>query len=476
MVRGLMAGLGTGGLVAVLGLGALSVLAPLPTGPAANLPQRPAEAPAPVRPAPPAVVVAPAPVAKPPAAKPVVAPTPEAAHAAAPAPETKPLVTQVPEVRQPAAPEAPARSAPDAVSVPAASEFARGAGDRAPAAPQAEAAPVATAAPVAPSEPAVTMPLVAAAPAPAARPEAPQAPLVPPVPEAAPEAPVDGPAAEAPVPVPPPGEALSPGLSPAGREIVLMPNAPSGPGPRIFAPGQGAPGTVVNRLPAIGSEPLPQIEPAPAAAPAGPHLSIVLIDVGTAAGGLDRAAIKALGLPLTVAIDPTQPDAADAAAEYHAAGLEVAILAVGLPTGATAQDAEVALEAWRRAVPEAVAVVEPPQPAFQNNRLLAQAMVPALAREGLALVTQAGTGTNAAAQIARADGLPEASVWKVLDAGRGSEAEIGRALDRAAAEAGRNEGAVVMLHAWPASVMGLREWAEEGAKAAPAPVSSQLRD
>ena len=187
-------------------------------------------------------------------------------------------------------------------------------------------------------------------------------------------------------------------------------------------------------------------------------------------------AIKALGLPLTVAIDPTQPDAADAAAEYHAAGLEVAILAVGLPTGATAQDAEVALEAWRRAVPEAVAVVEPPQPAFQNNRLLAQAMVPALAREGLALVTQAGTGTNAAAQIARADGLPEASVWKVLDAGRGSEAEIGRALDRAAAEADRNEGAVVMLHAWPASVMGLREWAEEGAKEAPAPVSSQLRD
>lgn len=457
MVRGLIAGVGTGAVVSALVLGALSVLAPLPVVQTATS-----------------------------AVPPLVS---------APTIETVPLVAPPAEITPPAAAAPPGLAAPlpDAVSVPAASEFARGAGDRTPAAPSGEEAPAATAAaPEAPAAPAGTMPLASAAPAPAARPDVPSSPAMPDVPAGIGEAPLS-PAAEAPVPVPPPGAARAPGLAPSGGEIVLMPNGAPAPAsaPRVFAPGQGAPGTVVNRLPSIGSEPPPLIEPAPgeavapsavpeaksaafAARPGQPVLPIILVDVGVAAGGLDRQAIKALGLPLTVAIDPTRVDAAIAAAEFRAAGMEVAILAAPLPDGATAQDAEVALEAWRRAVPGAVAVVEPPTPVFQNNRLLSQTIIKALEREGLGLVTQQGTGMNAAQQIARADGLPEVSIWRVLDGGRDSEAEIGRVLGRAEFETERAGGAVVMLHAWPASLMGLRGWAEAGTKTAPAPVSAVL--
>lgn len=455
MVRGLIAGLGTGAVVAVLGLGALSVLAPLPANrdgapvPAMPVPSADPAAGAVVEP----LVAAPKPVAPAPAPPPAPA---------APAPLT-----------------AEPGATPEAVSVPAASEFARGAGDKTPAAPAQEEAPLAGgSAPEAPAEPVKTMPLVATAPMPAARPEAPVAPAAPTLPAAPGDDPVRRPAAEAPVPVPPPGAARAPALGSGGAEIMLMPNGAPAPAnlPRVFAPGQQVPGTVVNRLPTIGSEPPPLIEPAPgAAAPSGQTvMAIVLIDVGVAAGGLDRAAIKALDVPVTVAIDPARPDAAEAAADYRAAGIEVAILATDLPEGATAQDAEVALEAWRRAVPGAVAVVEPPAPAFQNDRLVAQAMVKALEREGLALVTQQGAGTNAAAGLARADGLPEAGVWRVLDAARDSDADVGRALDRAEFEATRAGGTTVMLHAWPASVMGLREWAEAGPKVTPAPVSAAL--
>ncbi|MFT3690110.1 divergent polysaccharide deacetylase family protein [Paenirhodobacter sp.] len=182
----------------------------------------------------------------------------------------------------------------------------------------------------------------------------------------------------------------------------------------------------------IGSEPPPLIEPAPGALPV---MAVVLVDVGVAAGGLDRAAIKALDVPVTIALDPTRPDAAEAAADYRTAGIEVAILAPDLPEGA---DADAALDAWRKAVPGAVAVVAGPP--------LAQA----LARAGIARVGAEET--------------------QVLDAGRDSEAGVGRALERVGAG-----GATVLLHSWPASVMGLRAWAETERGVTPAPVSGLPR-
>jgi hypothetical protein len=240
------------------------------------------------------------------------------------------------------------------------------------------------------------------------------------------------------------------------------------------------PQVVTDRLPSIGTPNEGEAAPAaplvadpadPAApsalqsfrrphAPTGaPMLSVVLLYPEPSQGGLDRAALMALTLPLTIALDPMRPDATELAAGFRAAGFEVAILAAPLPAGATPADLEVALSAWRRAIPEAVAVIEPPEPVMQGNRNLAQQLVAALRRDGLGLVTQADKGLNAAAQVASAAALPQASVWRVLDAGRDKAPAILRYLDRARFEAARGAGVVVMLHGWPDSVQALQDWA-----------------
>lgn len=515
MVRGVIAGVGVGGVVAVLGLSVLSLAVPLTP---ANAPDVPAAAPGASTPAP-------------------GLPSPVGSSAASP--ET-------------------------AVTLPEGSPFASGAGDRAPAAPG--PAPVAPeAAATAPQAP-VPAPVPAATPAlagtePPARPQTTaEAPAAPQPPDTATAALEVQPEAEMPVGVPPPGEAVAPDLPPADapaaetaavpepapgpEEITLMPDGalvPPGPErPRVFAAGEGesrfaaAEGTTVNRLPQIGAEApeapapeaaasgfkrppgvgapetatpevlapeapasrLPQIQPeggtaaepaAPAARPALrafaapftatpglPLYSVVLIDEGTAAGGLDRDTIKALGLPFTIALDPARPDATEAAADYRAAGFEVAMLADALPTGATAQDLEVAFAEWHRRLPEAVALVEPGQPEIQTSSKLVQQAVKALGAEGMGYVTQA-QGIASAAQVARAAGLPEASIWRVLDARRDKAALISRTLARAAFEAGRQQGVVVMLSTWPESVAGLQAWAPDAkGKVDLAPLSALL--
>jgi hypothetical protein len=340
------------------------------------------------------------------------------------------------------------------------------------------------------------------------------------------------PAQEQPLPVPPPGEVDAPDLPAAaiapdqpevattasaapqpGRkaasapalpelpDIILLPEqAPDQPGqvapPQPGFPGappagfgavagagfSNAPGIDVNRLPSIGSDApgaAPDAVPAGAAlrqnalafaASGAPLLAVVLLDPGPAAGGVERAALAALGLPLTVALDPMRADVTEAARAYRAAGLEIAILAAPLPAGATAMDLEVALAAWRRAVPGAVALVEPPRPLFQGDRLLSQQLVAALARDGLGLVTQQDIGLNAARQLAGSAALPQAGIWRVLDTAQDRSPAILRYLDRAGFEASRGDGAAVMLHAWPESLAALAQWAarpDSGVQLAP---------
>ncbi|WP_223633358.1 divergent polysaccharide deacetylase family protein [Rhodobacter sp. TJ_12] len=323
------------------------------------------------------------------------------------------------------------------------------------------------------------------------------------------------------MPVPPPGEAVAPDLPPAeavpgpGQEITLMPDGalvPVSPGlPRVISPGleagansgfADAAGTKVNRLPQIGGAPqaapatdeaLP--DPAPAlppeaeadrpaiekyaaafnAAPDKPWFTVVLVDPGPAAGGLDRATIKALGPWLTLALDPAAPDVTEAAAEYRAAGFEVGILADDLPPGAAPKDVEVALAAWRAAVPEALALVEPPKPVLQGASRLAEQAREALAAEGMVYVTQA-VGMEAMSRGVTDDAGLQATIWRVLDARRDKAPVIARTLSRAAFEANRDGSVVVMLSAWPESIAGLQEWVfEEAAALNLAPLSATVQ-
>ncbi|WP_372841633.1 divergent polysaccharide deacetylase family protein, partial [Phaeovulum sp.] len=187
----------------------------------------------------------------------------------------------------------------------------------------------------------------------------------------------------------------------------------------------------------------------------GPLLALVLLDPGPDA---DIAALAAMGVPMTVALDPMRAGVAQDARLWRDAGFEVAILAAALPSGATPADVEVALAAWRRMLPEAVAVIEPPEPVLQANRILAQQLVAVLTREGLGLATQEGKGLNAAAQLAAAAGVPQVAIWRVIDGEGDKAAAILRYLDRAAFEAQRGSGVAVMLHAWPETLAGLVEW------------------
>jgi polysaccharide deacetylase 2 family uncharacterized protein YibQ len=312
-------------------------------------------------------------------------------------------------------------------------------------------------------------------------------------PSAAP-APILAPVPPAEIVLLPDGTPARPYLAPApadpGPETPVLP-AETAEKPPVFtleAPSAGfteAPGVLTNRLPRIGAEPTAEAAPVAQSSAAlteyaapfvhadsRPLYSVVLIDPGVEAGGLDRNTLKTIGFPVTIALDPMRAGAAEAARDYRAAGFEVAILAAPLPQGATAADLEVALESWRAAVPEAVALVEPARPVMQNNRLLAQQLTKILAQDGLGLVTQ-DQGLNAASQLAATEGLPQTVLWRVLDTNRDRAATIERTLSRAVFEAQRDGHVAVMLSAWPESVAGLMNWAQGATgSVALAPVSA----
>ena len=171
--------------------------------------------------------------------------------------------------------------------------------------------------------------------------------------------------------------------------------------------------------------------------------------------------VAALPLPVTIALDPTDPEAAARAAAYRAAGKEVAMLASGLPAGAEASDVLVTFEAHALALPEAVAVVDLPEGGFQNDRPLATAVVPVLKDQGRGLLTF-DRGLNAADQTARREGVPAATVFRILDAADESVPVIRRYLDRAAFKAAQDGQVAVLGTASPDTIAALLEWTVEG--------------
>ncbi|MEZ5779392.1 MAG: divergent polysaccharide deacetylase family protein [Paracoccaceae bacterium] len=271
------------------------------------------------------------------------------------------------------------------------------------------------------------------------------------------------------------------------RIIALVPAPQPGFGKRVV------PGVKVNRLPTVGTaadepvddasenriiaiEPAPEAsaDPVPAveryAAPfdnpeAKPLVAVLLIDDVNEAGSLDADALAAIGLPVTVAIDPEAPDAAARAATYRLAGLEIAILMPPVPSGATASDLEVSYQAVTGILPESVAVIGAPDAIYQSDRRVAQHLVALLATEGRGLITY-GRGLNPAHQTAAGEGLPQAVVYRELDADAENAETIARYLDRAAFEAARIGAVVVVGHNAPDTVTALRDWSEAGAKGA----------
>jgi uncharacterized protein len=207
---------------------------------------------------------------------------------------------------------------------------------------------------------------------------------------------------------------------------------------------------------------------------AKPPLAVVLIDRGQP--DLDRAALANLPFPVSFALDPLDPATPDRAAAYRAAGREVVMLVTGIATGAQASDVEVAFQSMEQGLPEAVAVMDLAEPAFQNNRGLASAVVPILKAQGRGLLTW-DEGLNAADQVARREDLEAAVVFRDLGAAGADRVAIRRLLDRAVFKAGQDGRVSVVGEADAETVAALLEWSVEGkaATVALAPLTAVLK-
>ncbi|WP_188477059.1 divergent polysaccharide deacetylase family protein [Primorskyibacter flagellatus] len=202
-----------------------------------------------------------------------------------------------------------------------------------------------------------------------------------------------------------------------------------------------------------------------------PLLSIVLIDDGTGGAELpDR-----FPYPISIAIPAARPDAAEAMARARAAGFEVLALA-DLPRGATPQDLETSAAAWFAALPEAVAVMEPPERPLQSGRALGEQLAAVLAETGHGLLLYP-EGLDTARKLAERRGVPAATVFRDLDAEGQGESVIRRFLDNSAFRAGQEGAVILVARLRPETLQALLVWglADRAGRVALAPVSHALK-
>ncbi|SLN36599.1 Divergent polysaccharide deacetylase [Falsiruegeria litorea R37] len=202
-----------------------------------------------------------------------------------------------------------------------------------------------------------------------------------------------------------------------------------------------------------------------------PLMAIVLIDD---ADSLGLEALQEFPYPLSFAIDPSKPGAADKMKTYRDAGFEVLAM-TDLPAAATAQDAEVSMSVWLETLPEAVAILEGTGSGIQGNRSLSDQVAAIAGGTGRGLVTQ-DNGLNTAQKLAARAGVPSAVVFRDFDGAGQTPTVMRRFLDQAAFRAGQ-EGAVIMLgRVRPDTVSALLLWGlqDRANRVALAPISAVL--
>lgn len=295
------------------------------------------------------------------------------------------------------------------------------------------------------------------------------------------------------IPVEMPGEFTSDkSAAEAGAGTVAGADTAAGGGATLPQPGFDAPvaGVKTGRLPVVGApgpvpaktssgkaDPTPKDEATPVDAmvpdlppvqrfarefenpAAKPIFAVLLLDTG--GPDLDRASLADLPFPVTFVLDPGQPDVATSAAIYRAAGQEVVMLAAGLPAGAKPSDISVTFEAWGQILPEAVAVLDPQNGGYQSNRTLAGQVLAVIGDQGRGVLSW-DRGLNAVSQIARREGMTNATIYRNLDANDESTATIRRYLDRAAFKAAQDGRVLVLGRTRPETIAALLEWAVEG--------------
>lgn len=307
-------------------------------------------------------------------------------------------------------------------------------------------------------------PTLAEADAPATIADAPPPPSVPatepvqPTPPASTQAATDAPADAAP-----------------DAEVAALPRVNSGV--RVNRPGAEPAPTAGTPSEVITEDELPEDAPALQRYAAAfenvqgwPLVSIVLLDDGALENA--EVALQGLTYPVTVILDPLQPDVGTKMAAYRAAGIEVG-LQVSLPLGARPQDVEVAFEAAFGMVPEAVLLFSGGDDLLQSNREITEQVTQVLAAEGLGLIA-VERGLSSVLRIADQANVPAAAVQRNLE--EANVGAMGRALDQAALRARQGTGVILVGQLTPGMIDGLSDWAKDAAinQIAVAPASAVL--
>ena len=203
-----------------------------------------------------------------------------------------------------------------------------------------------------------------------------------------------------------------------------------------------------------------------------PLMSIVLIDGADSVGG---EALLDFPYPLTFALDPLDPNAAAKMATYRAAGFEVVILA-DMVSGASAVDAETALEVWFNGVPESVALLEGTGSGIQANREVSDQITAVLKDDGRGMITQ-DRGLNTVQKLAARDGVPSGVVFRDFDGAGQTPTVMRRFLDQAAFRAGQLGEVIMLGRVQPDTISALLLWGlqDRANRVALAPVSATIQ-
>ncbi|WP_170424552.1 divergent polysaccharide deacetylase family protein [Ruegeria arenilitoris] len=202
-----------------------------------------------------------------------------------------------------------------------------------------------------------------------------------------------------------------------------------------------------------------------------PLMSIILIDDE---GAFGAEALKDFPYPLSFAVSPSDPEAAEKMARHREAGFEVLALA-DLPKAASAQDAEVSMAVWLETLPETVGILEGVDTGIQGNRKLADQVAAIAGDTGRGLITQ-DNGLNTVQKLAARNGVPSGVIFRDIDGARQDPKIMRRFLDQAAFRAGQ-QGTVVMLgRLRPDTISALLLWGLEdrGSRVAMAPISAVM--
>ncbi len=255
----------------------------------------------------------------------------------------------------------------------------------------------------------------------------------------------------------------------------IAPDQPSGTlvGKRVvpLTERDNAPTQQVEVQPAVPGKPIEDYAVSFENPEAKPLMSIVLIDDE---GAFGAEALRDFPYPLSIAVSPADPQAAEKMARHRDAGFEVLAL-IDLHAAASAQDAEVSLSVWLDTLPETVGLLEGVGTGIQGNRKLADQVAAIAGDTGRGIITQ-DSGLNTVQKLAARNGIPSSVVFRDFDGARQDAQVMRRFLDQAAFRAGQ-EGAVVMMgRLRPETISALLLWGLEDrvSRVAMAPISAVM--